>query len=418
MRIYLTRLLAVCAALLFTGFSLYYLLLYTRSMDGQFHDLSMFGSEREMMEEWNGDTKGWTVFVQEGEMYHELDALGWGSYSGLDYPGQTVYFSRTMTEDVDSPTLRLYAANRAIAVFLGDKTLYTDSPEQDNKVGSLALSEFSSDREALTIALPTDYLGKTLTIAQSSPEFPDSPSSEVTICGVELYCSYTSQSDLISESFRTAVPATLVFTLGVLALAALLWQGFHGKWDMGLAMLAVMAFSLVLGLLSQASFSYFYFKTTTVDWRALCRAISLSAMLVFLGQRGRKETMAPVDRCCPPRRTGPVGTGRRYLSVHHMVRTGGLRRAFNCHRTVPPLAKRKTAFLSSAHPFVSGLAVSCRHWSCCIWFPYTAMGTGNAPSATSEHPKRHLPLFSLEMGRSGIYRRCHCCYDRGNQPRE
>lgn len=281
---YITRFLAVLATLLFTGFSLYILILYTKPVNDQFYNLSMFGTDGEMME-WDGDTKGWAVFTQEKETRHGLEPLGWGSYTGLDYPSQTVYCSRMMTEEVNSPTLRLYTANRAVAVFLESEVIYTDCPEQDNRIGYLTLPTLGWNRETLIITLPSDYLGKTLTIAQSNPEIADFP-SQITLCGVEFYCSYTVGSTLISESFSIAIPATLAFALGVLSLAALLWQGFHNRWDMGLAALAVTAFSLTLGLLNQASFFYIYFDESIMDLNALCRAASLSALLVFLGQRG------------------------------------------------------------------------------------------------------------------------------------
>lgn len=286
MKSYIPRLLAAIAAFLLTGVSIYALLFYTQPLYNQLYDLSMFGGSEGAWGEWDGDAKGWTVFVQEGEARHELDAFGWGGYNGLDYPGQTVYFSRTMTEELGSPTLRLYVANRSVAVFLDDDLLYTDCPELDNRVGHLALSDLSWDRDPLVVGLPSDYVGKTLTIAQSSPEISDSPSVQVTLCAVELYCSYAANSALIAESFRAAIPATLSFVLGVLAMAALLWQGFHGRWDMGLAVLAVTALSLMLALLSQATFAYAYFGETSADPGALCRAAALSSLLAFLGQRG------------------------------------------------------------------------------------------------------------------------------------
>ena len=281
---YITRFLAILATLLFTGFSLYTLVLYTKPVNDQFYNLSMFGTEEEMME-GDGDAKGWTVFTQEEETRHGLEALGWGSYTGLDYPSQTVYCSRMMTEEVNSPTLRLYTANRTVVVFLEDEVIYTDCPGQDNRIGYLTLSTLGWNRENLIITLPSDYLGKTLTIAQSNPEISDFP-SRITLCGVEFYCSYTVGTTLISESFSIAIPATLAFALGVLSLAALLWQGFHNRWDMGLAALAVTAFSMTLGLLNQASFFYIYFAESIMDLNALCRAASLSALLIFLGQRG------------------------------------------------------------------------------------------------------------------------------------
>ena len=114
------------------------------------------------------DQKGWTVFVQEGQQRGELTADGFGGFSGLSFLGQTFYFSRVMTEAVRQPVLTLGAANRSVAVFLDGELLYSDAPAQDNRVGYLNLTSLTWDRGTITVSLPPDYLGKTLTVAQSS----------------------------------------------------------------------------------------------------------------------------------------------------------------------------------------------------------------------------------------------------------
>ena len=59
---------------------------------------------------------------------------------GADYLGQTFYYSRTLTEELD------------------------------NRIGYLELPMLMFNRtDAIIISLPPDYLGKTLTIAQSGP---------------------------------------------------------------------------------------------------------------------------------------------------------------------------------------------------------------------------------------------------------
>lgn len=47
--------------------------------------------------------------------------------------GRTFYFSRVLSEDVDSPTLRLDATISSVAVFLDGALIYTDCPELDNR---------------------------------------------------------------------------------------------------------------------------------------------------------------------------------------------------------------------------------------------------------------------------------------------
>lgn len=86
-------------------------------MSDQIYDLSMQYWESEAVpEDWVYDQKGWAVFTQEGDERRELEPNGWGGFSALEYPGQTFYFSRAMTEDLDSPSLRLGGGNRTFSV--------------------------------------------------------------------------------------------------------------------------------------------------------------------------------------------------------------------------------------------------------------------------------------------------------------
>lgn len=62
----------------------------------------------------------------EGTEKRELVPNGVGGYTGLDFPGQTIYFSRVLAEPLDAPTLQIAAADSAIAVFLDDVPLYAD----------------------------------------------------------------------------------------------------------------------------------------------------------------------------------------------------------------------------------------------------------------------------------------------------
>lgn len=82
--------------------------------------------------------------------------------SGECGAGQTFYFSWTIEEDLDSPTLCLDGANHTFSVFLDGTLVYTDCPEQDNRIGYLRLPELEWDRlEAVLVKLPLDCTGKT-----------------------------------------------------------------------------------------------------------------------------------------------------------------------------------------------------------------------------------------------------------------
>ena len=65
-----------------------------------------------------------------------------------------------------------------------------------------------------------------------------------------------------------------------------MWQGFRGRWDAGLALAALAVFSLMLAPLGGVSFFGHYLPYSQVDLNALSRALCLTALLVFLGERG------------------------------------------------------------------------------------------------------------------------------------
>lgn len=277
MRQWILRGAAAVIALLLCGFFAAAMLFYIQPMAEQTFDLSVGQAQ-------------WEVFTQEGGQRTELLPEDDISYAGLSFPGQTFYFSHVLTEEVDSPVLSLDTVNRSVAVFLDGERLYTDCPEQPGGIGELTLPMMGWDRiEPVEIALPPDYLGKTLTIAQSTglgeKQLPEAEPTAYP-CPVILSCGYAYESGIIAESFRTAIPAALCFALGVLLCAAFLWQGFRGRWDVGLALAALAAFSLMLAPLGGVSFLGRYLPYSHVDLNALSRALCLTALLVFLGNRG------------------------------------------------------------------------------------------------------------------------------------
>lgn len=290
MKRWLFRGTAAAAVLLLCGFFAAALLFYTQPMTEQTYDLSLGWTSEAMPEDWVYDQKDWTVCTQEGESFVPLEADGYGGFTGLIVPGQTVYFSRVLTEAVESPVLYLDTVNRSVAVFLDGERLYTDCPEQSGGVGELMLPMLGWDRtEPVEIPLPPDYLGKTLTIAQSTglgeKQIPEAEQT-VSLCGVKLSCGYAYESGIIAESFQAAIPAALWFLLGLLLSAAFLWKGFRGRWDIGLALAALAVFFLMMVPLGGTSFFSRYLPYPHVDLNALSRALCLTALLVFLGDRG------------------------------------------------------------------------------------------------------------------------------------
>lgn len=262
------------------------LFVYTVPMQDASFDLSLMWEGEAMPEDWQYDQKGWTVFTQEEEQQTILTANGMGGFTGLQKPGQTFYFSRALSETLSSPTLRLDASNRGMAVFLDGELLYTDCPELDNRIGYLTLPMLDWDRiETIVLSLPPDYHGKTLTVAQATRLGErQEPEADPVVwpCSVQLYCGYSYESGLISESFQTAIPATLCFGAGVLLLSAFLWQLFSGKPDCGLPFLALTTFLWSTERIAMSGFTYHYFGNLPVDVAGLSRLCSLTVLLLFL----------------------------------------------------------------------------------------------------------------------------------------
>ena len=143
-----------------------------RPMEDRVYNLTLGWTTEVAPEGWVYDQKGWTVFLQEGDTATELAPNGFGGFDRLNEPGQTFYFSRVLSEDVDSPTLRLDAAISSVAVFLNGALIYTDCPELDNRIGDLRLPMLDWVREEpVLVTLPRNYAGRTLTVAQATDPY-------------------------------------------------------------------------------------------------------------------------------------------------------------------------------------------------------------------------------------------------------
>ena len=255
---------------------------YTQPMEDASYNLSTLPLDGQ---EWEG-SKGWTVFTCENGETTTLTPNGIGGYSGLSYAGQTFYFSRKLTEKLDSPTLRVDTANRSISVFLDDTLLYTDCPETSEKqIGELSLPMQEYDRaKPITVSLPLDYMNRTLTIAQSSPVISETLSNNETVypCEVTLYCGYSYESGLIASAASTMIPSVLLFALEILLLAAFIWRAFLGRFSASLAVLAVAVQLQICSVLTKADFFSQYFGDFPVDLQSMTFHLSIGVLLIFL----------------------------------------------------------------------------------------------------------------------------------------
>lgn len=279
---------AVILALTLCAVSAALLLSRMRPAEDRVYDLSLGWKTEAMPEDWVYDQKGWTVFTREGDTVTELEPNGAGGFDRLDEPGQTFYFSRVLSEEVDGPTLRLNTANCSVAVFLGGALLYTDCPELDNRIGYLRLPMLERDREEpVVVTLPQNYQGKTLTVAQAADPSggeKQEPSAAVWPCAVTLYCGNAYDSALAAESFQTAVPAALAFAAMALLLALFAAQALRGAPDLGVLCGALTAFFWMAGRLSPELLLNTCLGSVSID-AALGRSLSLALLLVFLASR-------------------------------------------------------------------------------------------------------------------------------------
>ena len=287
MKLKAQRLLIIMVCLLIcAGFGVL-LLCYATPMDDLSLNLSLALEDGMSVEDW--DDKGWTVFVQEGDTVTELEPNGFGGYTGLEL-GQTFYFSRLLDEDLDDPTLQLGTVDRNFSIFLDGELIYTDCPEEDNRIGYLHLPMNSYQRtENLIVTLPSNYQGKVLTIAQSFPEWSETSTVRAYPCSVKLYCGYAYESGLIAETAQVSFLCFGLFLMGVLLTAAF----FHSR-NAGVLCIAIAAFLSMTRILTDASFFTNYFGTGPLRYVQLTTYLLAWVLLLALSlqaEKGRKPML-------------------------------------------------------------------------------------------------------------------------------
>lgn len=259
---------------------------YAQPMDNQMYDLSTVIELNEVEVADTCEELGWSVYTQEGDVVTPLIHDGLGCFEGLAELGQTFYFSRVMQEALDAPTIQLGSANRNFSVFLDGVLIYTDCPEQDNRIGYLTLPMREWDRkENVTVSLPEDYVGKTLTIAQSTPLYAETPrmATRVIPTSVKLYCAYAYESGLIAESFQTACIGAVCYAFGVMMLVIFILRLLHGTFDWGILFLALAVFLSMTVLIYDTSYYIQYFGIPRIlSGSGMCQTLMIAAMLAFL----------------------------------------------------------------------------------------------------------------------------------------
>ena len=189
--------------------------------------------------------------------------------------------------------LRIGVVNRTVSVFLDGNLIYTDCPDLDNRIGYLELPMLEFDKaEPVVITLPADYVGHTLTIAQSSPIYSEKQNaydSTVYPCDTYLYCGYAYESGLISDTVKIIIPAALLFSLGLLLCSLFAVSSVKGKFFPELIVIAIASFIQMCGILAEAPFFYKYFPAPAIDPIYLCHFLSISVLLLFFIIKTKKH---------------------------------------------------------------------------------------------------------------------------------
>lgn len=282
----LHTLLTILVSLVFLAIFYHILVMYVTPMEDISLDLSLSSKEDALViDPEDYDPKGWTVYTKEADVMTELEPDYYGGYKGLK-SGQTFYFSRIMDEELDSPTLQITPVNRTFSIWLDDVLLYTDCPDLDNRIGYLTLPMNDWDRlDSITLSLPMDYQGKTLTIAQSFPDYFYLETSSITAfpASVMLYCGFAYESELISESFSTSILAGLAFLIGAILLIV-----FVRNRDWGILGLSLLPFLWMTSQLINTSFYWEYYGSFDNEIAIIIPLIAAGGLFLFLSTRTRK----------------------------------------------------------------------------------------------------------------------------------
>lgn len=142
--------------------------------------------------------------------------------------------------------------------------------------------------EPVTISLPLNYQGKTLTIAQSTSPISETFSSVLDVfpCHVTLYCGYAYESKLIAENSQSSILSTMIFCISILLLVIFVYKTFQNQFDIGILCMALTILLQIANILQHTTFFSSYFGIPTFDFAYHCNHLSFVVLLFFLSNRG------------------------------------------------------------------------------------------------------------------------------------
>lgn len=216
------------------------------------------------------DETAWDVYTFEDGQKKEL-RFNDGRYEGLPHRGDTFYMSRQMTEEIpgehqDGVLLELTLLGEHVSVFLEGNLIYTDNPNAGDQIGAIEFPVGNPDEMILQrtvyVSLPPDYLGKTLTIAQSEPSSPGAESEDeggaVYTCFVKLTTTKALSSYIVADTAKNLVPSIVLMITAMILLLLFLLRLYHKKNDWSLILLALAAFLW--------SFTFLFFIPYARSW--------------------------------------------------------------------------------------------------------------------------------------------------------
>lgn len=206
----------------------------------------------------------WEVFLQTGETRTVLVPDQHMQYTGLDYNGQTFYYSAVIEQELPNAILVIGAGGYGISVFLDEELLYTTAPGSGDRIGTLELPMLSGDpSRTLSIPLPAGHKGRTLTIAQStSPGGGEKPGYDtfIPLPDIVLYSEDSLTTQNAAQSFTSGATITALTLLGGAFLALMIFRTYlFQRADWPTCFLALFVFLLMLDQALRAPMFYQYF---------------------------------------------------------------------------------------------------------------------------------------------------------------
>ena len=218
---------AVLATLLCGGYG-YYLSLFAQPPEDGYVDYSPAP---------DGGDGGWASRVltesEEGAAVFTPEDAG---ASGAAEEGKVVRMERTLTERVDSPTLRITTFLPHIEVYVGD-TLVCESDAPESAGADLTPRD-------LIVTLPEDYLGQTLGVVLFIPPWAETEYDEDIygpMFGVELYAYQTLYANIATREVGISFSVISAFAAAVFCFLLFLVQVYRKKSALPMLFLALVA---------------------------------------------------------------------------------------------------------------------------------------------------------------------------------